>query len=155
MQKIKARRNYQQGDVVLMQRRQGKAGKLDTLFVGPFRVLEINSKSALLHDLITDKRFEAHVKHLRPFVAVDDIDDAMLQRLAAKTRQDEYVVEEIVNHRLASDKTVHPSNVRLKDCEFQVHWEDYEDSSWEPYNTVKGLEALTDYIDMYKPAFRQ
>ena len=149
----KSRRKYEVGDVVLLQRRQGKPSKLDTLFVGPFRVLKVNSKAVLLHDLITDKRFEAHEKHLRPFVAEDHVDDAMLQRLAAKTRQDEYVAEEIVNHRLKSDKSVHPHNVRLKDCEFQVHWLGYDHSSWEPYNIVKDLEALTDYIELYQPNF--
>jgi len=148
-----AKRKYKASDIVLLQRRQGKPGKLDTLFVGPFRVLKVNSKAVLLHDLITDKRFEAHEKHLRPFVAEDHVDDNMLQRLAAKTRQDEYVVEEIVNHRLKSDKSMHKQNVRIKNCEFQVHWLGHDHSTWEPYNVVKDLEALTDYIDLYQPNF--
>jgi hypothetical protein len=132
------------GDVCMLTRRTGKPGKLETILLGPYRVVKVTGKEAVLHDLVVGKEFDTHVRHMRPFVARDDIDDELLERLAAKTRSDDYVIERIVDHRntLHSDVPID----KARDCEFFVHWAGHNDATWESFKTLKDTEALQKYI---------
>ena len=100
---------------------------------------------ATLHDLEVGKEFDSHVRHMRPFFAHNDIDDKMLEALAAKTKPDNFVVEEIVDHR--PRKKTNKTHLKAKQCEFFVHWEGYDIGSWEPFHSLKDTEALENYVE--------
>ncbi|GKT29553.1 hypothetical protein ADUPG1_005282, partial [Aduncisulcus paluster] len=63
-----------------------------------------------------------------------------LQQIASE-EDEEYVVEEIVNHRLDEDG----------EHEFEVKWAGFEveENSWETFETVKSTIALDRYIERF------
>ena len=134
--------------------RYGKTRKTQTLQMGPYRLLEFTqggTKEAMLCDLVTGKRFRSFVEHLRPFTSSGEQDDKMLEQLAAKTRDDEYTIEELVSHRpLERYKKI--KKLKLHHCEFLVHWLGYQETgSWEKYSDLCDTEALDIYLDKHWP----
>jgi hypothetical protein len=62
-----------------------------------------------------------------------------LVKLAAMD-ENEYVVEQILSHKPTGKKTLPPSKYL-----FEVKWQDFTETTWEPYSGLKGLEPLKNY----------
>jgi hypothetical protein len=126
---------------------KGRASKLLPKYVGPFKVLEAQTSTSSykielpaqlrarnLHD-----RF--HRSKLRPYHANDD---ALFPHREAHKFYDfgtpddqEWLVEEILAHAWDKDQ-----------LSFQVHW-NLGDTTWEPYEACKDLQALDDYLQLF------
>jgi hypothetical protein len=66
-----------------------------------------------------------------------------LVKLAAKD-ENEYVVERIIRHKPTGAKTLPPSKYL-----FEVKWQDFTETTWEPYSGLKGLEPLIQYAESH------
>ena len=73
-----------------------------------------------------------------------------LRRLESIDR-DEYIIEEIVSHRLSPEvaESGADSSNRKSDWEFYVKWYSYgeEENTWEPYGSIADAEALDIYLE--------
>ena len=114
--------------------------KLSPLYRGPYLIVKkIRDDIVSVKDLLTSKILDFHVSRLRVFKKSEDTIGEDFLKLAAADR-DEFIVEFIVDHRGSMKK---PSKL-----EFKVRWQGYEESedTWEPYQGVKELSALDDYL---------
>jgi hypothetical protein len=64
-----------------------------------------------------------------------------LVKLAA-TDENEYVVEKILAHKPPGERHSLPISKYL----FQVKWQDFDETTWEPYSGLKDLEPLDNYL---------
>jgi hypothetical protein len=66
-----------------------------------------------------------------------------LVKLSA-TDENEYVVERILSHKPTGPRTFPPSKYL-----FEVKWQDFTETTWEPYSGLRGLEPLKRYAEAY------
>ena len=120
--------------------------KLEPRLQGPYCLIqndedEDDSSMLRLRDLIDGTEFKAHRSRARPFVGEDPIS------VAERTKFGEYLVEDILEHRLRQDlKKPHPG--RAPSYEFLVTWQGYDEqwNTWEKFVNVKDTEALDKYL---------
>ena len=123
-------------------------GKPGTRWVGPFLVMDRkhNDPSSPVLDLmnLTDMRVKtASIEDCRIF-NTSWFDEANLipelTKLAA-IDENEYVVERIISHKPMGKRGRLPLSKFL----FEVKWQDFENTTWEPYQGLKNLEPLELY----------
>lgn len=125
------------GSFVLVERREGLQSRLDTLWLGPMRILEHKNSEYTLLNLITTKEKVYHAQHMRPFIFNPKNTDPTD---VARRDYVEFFIQEILQHRGK------PS--RSSSMEFLVKWTGYEDSynSWEPYANLRKSESLHAFL---------
>jgi hypothetical protein len=67
-----------------------------------------------------------------------------LVKLAA-TDENEYVVEQIISHQPAGETRTKPLAKYL----FEVKWQEFEETTWEPYAGLKDLEPMEQYSKLH------
>ena len=143
------RREFHVGDFVLQHKRgTSLSGKPNPRWLGPFLVMDRrnNDPSHPVLDLmnLTDMKVkEASVEDCRIFNTSWFEEENLLPELIkiAATDQNEYVVERIVSHKPIGEKRTIPLSKYL----FEVKWQDFEDTTWEPYSGLKHLEPMEEY----------
>ncbi|GJE91950.1 chromo domain-containing protein [Phanerochaete sordida] len=124
---------------------QRRARKLVPKFIGPYTILESDpTTSSYTLQLPPDLSSRGihpkfHVSKLRRHYANDDLlfphRETQVYYDMGELEDKEWLVEEINGHRWIGKK-----------IEFQVKW-NYGDTTWEPYDSCKDLEALDNYLD--------
>ena len=107
--------------------------KLAARWAGPFRIISRKANSVELEDLTGGPSKTVDVSRLKPFLVAPGVD----VKAVAAADLGEASVDAILAHR---------GNVRKRSSlEFQVQWSD-GDVTWEPWEKVKKLSAVDDYI---------
>jgi hypothetical protein len=126
---------------------KGRASKLCPKFVGPYKVLQAKPETSNyeleLPTALQKRRINPtfHVSLLRPYHASDD---AMFPNRVHPEPYDfgaadepEWFVDELIGHRWVNDQ-----------IEFEVRWS-LGDTTWEPHDVCKRLEALDRYLELH------
>ena len=126
---------------VLVHYRKGSPPtRLHTSWRGPMRVVSGSNSRYTLYDLISHKEKEYHVSDMKQFLYdpnhVDPVD-------VARRDHTEYIVEAILDH----DGALNRSSI-----EFLVRWRDCTETedSWEPYSSLRDNPLLHDYLRLKK-----
>jgi len=111
--------------------------KLDSRWLGPYRVEAARRRSYTLRHLATDQQRVVDVSMLREYVDNPDVTPA---QVAARDK-DTYIVESIRAHRGSIKKN-------YRRCRYLVHWEGYDEDqdTWEPYGNLHNNEVLMEYL---------
>ena len=142
-------KQFNEGDFVLqLKKATNISGKPATRWIGPFLVMQRmnNDPSHSVLDLmnLTDMTVkQASIEDCRSFnTSWFDEENLLpeLVKLAAKD-ENEYVVERVIRHK-PTGKTLPPSKYL-----FEVKWQDFTETTWEPYSGLKGLEPLIQYAE--------
>jgi hypothetical protein len=121
------------GSYVLMSYLVRPPSKLSARWAGPYRIVARKANTAELEDLTGGPSKTVDVSRLKPFIVAPGVD---VQAVAAADLG-EAQVDAILAHR---------GSVRKRaSLEFQVQWSD-GDITWEPWERVKKLVAVEDYI---------
>jgi hypothetical protein len=97
---------------------------------------------------LTDMKVkEASIEDCRRFNTSWFDNDSMMNEMVklAATDENEYVVERIVSHRPTGDTRSQPLSKYL----FEVKWQDFEETTWEPYSGLKDLDPLEEYSKLH------
>ena len=146
-------REFQVGEFVLqIKTGTGISGKPSTRWIGPFMVMDRrdNNPGHPVLDLmnLTDMKVkEASIEDCRRFNTSWFDNDSMMNEMVklAATDENEYVVERIVSHRPTGDTRSQPLSKYL----FEVKWQDFEETTWEPYSGLKDLDPLEEYSKLH------
>jgi len=146
-------REFQVGEFVLqIKTGTGISGKPSTRWIGPFMVMDRrdNNPGHPVLDLmnLTDMKVkEASIEDCRRFNTSWFDNDSMMNEMIklAATDENEYVVERIVSHRPTGDTRSQPLSKYL----FEVKWQDFEETTWEPYSGLKDLDPLEEYSKLH------
>jgi transposase InsO family protein len=128
------------GSLVLVSYPERPPDKLTSVWRGPLVVQRVEKQTYFCQDLISLQVSPFFVDRLKRFTSDDRTDPAVLAALD----KDELQVQSIVGHR------GNPKD--RKNMTFRVRWvgQEPEDDSWEPWDTVKKLQALDTYIEQHK-----
>jgi hypothetical protein len=146
-------REFQVGDFVLQDKKAtGISGKPSARWIGPFLVLERRNNDPShpvldLMNLTNMKVKEASIDDCRKFNTSWFNEDNLhkeIVRLAA-TDENEYVVEKIISHQPSGETRIKPVSKYL----FEVKWQDFEETTWEPYLGLKDLEPMEQYSKLH------
>jgi len=146
-------REFHEGDYVLQHKQgTGTSGKPNPRWLGPFLVVNRrnNDPSHPILDImnLTDMRVkEASIEDCRKFNTSWFEEENLLPELIkiAATDQNEYVVERIVSHKPEGENR----SLSLSKYLFEVKWQDFEATSWEPYTGLKNLEPMEEYSRLH------
>jgi hypothetical protein len=146
-------RQFNEGDFVLQQKIATKiTGKPGTRWVGPFLVMDrrYNDPSfPVLHLMnLTDMRVkEASIEDCRIFNTSWFNEENLIPELIklAAIDENEYVVEKILSHKPIGKRGKLP----LSKLFFEVKWQDFDKTTWEPYSGLKDLEPLDNYAKVH------
>jgi hypothetical protein len=146
-------REFHVGDFVLQDKKAtGVSGKPSAKWIGPFLVLERRNNDPShpvldLMNLTNMKVKEASIADCRKFNTSWFNEDNLhkeVVRLSA-TDDNEYVVEKIVSHQPLGETRTKPVSKYL----FEVKWQDFEETTWEPYAGLKDLEPMELYSKLH------
>jgi hypothetical protein len=127
------------GGYVLMSYLVRPPSKLAARWAGPYRIKGKEGNNVTLEDLTGGAEKQVDVSRLKHFIVAPGVD---VQALAAAD-MGEAQVDTVVAHR---------GTVRNRaSLEFQVHWSD-GDTTWEPWEHVRKLQAVDDYIKSHPRA---
>ena len=121
-----------------------RSDKLAAMWRGPYEVMSRSVNTFVLRDLTNDALHDADIHRLRQFF-VEDPNAPPPVAIAAANLSGEVEVDSILNHR------GHPA--KRKEMTFLVLWRDNSES-WEPWQNIKKLAALDDYIALHPPLNR-
>lgn len=127
------------GKYVLLKYPDRPPNKLAGLYRGPLLVVSKERDDIVeLLDLISNKKFHAHMDRIMPFTTSPEVSQSQLLELAG-IDLDEFVVDFIVDHR--------ENGRNHRDWEFLVRWNGYEptEDTWLPWSEVRNLAALDVY----------
>jgi hypothetical protein len=125
------------GQHVLVSYPNRPPNKLAPKWRGPLVVVEVKGNTYVCQDLCTHKVVSFHISRLKAY----NMDSTPDVTAVAAVDQDEWEVEEIVDHR-------GPKHGRPKSkLEFRVRWKGFEpeEDTWLPYAEVRELQALDAY----------
>ncbi len=142
-------RQFNVGDFVLQRKQATKiSGKPGTRWIGPFLVMDRrdNDPTHPVLDLMnmTDMKVkEASIEDCRLFNTTWFDEDNLIPELIKLSAIDEneYVVERILSHKPLGKRGKLPLSKYL----FEVKWQDFDDTTWEPYLGLKDLEPFEQY----------
>ena len=142
-------RRFNVGDFVLQLKKATKiSGKPGTRWVGPFLVMERrdNDPTHPVLDLmnLTDMTVkEASIEDCRIFNTTWFDEEHLIPELIKMSAIDEneYVVESILSHKPTGARSKTPISKYL----FEVKWQDFDETTWEPYSGLKDLEPFERY----------
>jgi hypothetical protein len=145
-------RHFNEGDFVLqLKKATNISGKPHTKWIGPFLVTARtnNDPSHPVLDLmnLTDMKVkQASIEDCRSFNTSWFEEQNLLPELVklAATDENEYVVESILSHKPTGKRNL-PASKYL----FEVKWQDFTETTWEPYSGIKGLEPLKRYAETH------
>jgi hypothetical protein len=127
------------GGYVLMSYLVRPPSKLAARWAGPYRITKKVGNNVTLEDLTGGPEKHVDVSRLKHFIVAPDVD---VQAVAAAD-MGEAQVQAVVAHR---------GTVRNRTTlEFQVQWSD-GDTTWEPRERVRKLQAVDDYIKLHPRA---
>jgi hypothetical protein len=116
---------------------RGPPTKLLPFWRGPMRVEGRDGDRYSLRNLVTGRKTDFHVQLLKPFL----YDERVTVPLEVAIKEhDEYLVEQIIDHRYAVR-----INGRPRGLECLVRWVGYQEQSWEPLVNVRKLEQFHIY----------
>ena len=130
---------FEIGDLVLMSYPSKGPKKLHAKWRGPLSITEANGNTYSLQDLTTKSIIKVDISRLKLYKT-----DPNRKNVEVAARdQDEYHVEEIIDHR--------GSPKRKAQMMFRVRWTGFEpdEDTWEPWKLVKDLEVLDAYGKMH------
>jgi hypothetical protein len=128
--------SFEVGDLVLMSYLVRPPSKLNARWAGPFRIIERKANSAMLEDLTGGPQKTVDVSRLKIFLLAPGVNP----QVVAAADMGEVQVDSVLAHR---------GSVRKRaTLEFQVQWSD-GDVTWEPWESVKKLAAVDEYIRSY------
>jgi hypothetical protein len=153
LNKTERTREFHVGDYVLQLRKStGISGKPATTWLGPYLVLDRreNDPSHPVLDLmnLTDMKVkEASISDCRTFNTSWFNEDNLHKELVklAAMDENEYVVEQIISHQPAGETRTKPLAKYL----FEVKWQEFEETTWEPYAGLKDLEPMEQYSKLH------
>ena len=124
------------GDLVLVSYPEKPTDKLTPLWRGPLVVQRVEHQTYYCQDLVTMQVSPFFVTRLKLY---QDNETIAPMELAAADRN-ELIVNSIVGH-MGDPKS-------RKSMKFKVHWQNLEssDDTWEPWENVKHLQVLDEYI---------
>jgi hypothetical protein len=113
-----------------------KHDKIRSAYNGTYTVTGRTGNTYECQDVATLKCRSFHIDRLKLYVTDPNITDSEVALWDAK----EYVVQDIVDHKVGKTKSQH---------KFKVRWQDYgpDQDSWEPYKHVKHTQVFTDYVN--------
>ena len=132
--------SFDAGDLVLVKYPSRRPSKLLAPWKGPMAVVEGEPGGLhVVQDLLSGKTSDVHVSRLKKFVQVEGVDPKDI----AAYDNGEDVVEAVVEADVPGK--------RCQDWSFRVRWKGYDEESdtWEPWEHVKGLEALDVFLSRY------
>jgi hypothetical protein len=146
-------RQFNVGDFVLQLKKATKIhGKPGTRWVGPFLVMDRRSNDPThpvldLMNLTDMKVKEASIEDCRIFNTTWFDEENLIPELIKMSAIDEneYVVESIISHKPPGARSRLPISKYL----FEVKWQDFEDTTWEPYAGIKDLEPFEQYSSQH------
>jgi hypothetical protein len=121
------------GSYVLLSYLVRPPSKLNARWRGPYRITHRDANNVVLEDLTGGSTKTVDVSRLKPFFVPDGLN---VQALAAADLG-EVQVDAVLAHRGNAKKRAQ--------LEFQVQWSD-GDVTWEPWENVKKLATVDDYI---------
>ena len=125
--------DFEVGSFVLVSYAVRPPSKLAARWAGPFRIVSRKANSFELEDLTGGPSKTVDISRLKPFFVAPGVD----VKAVAAADLGEALVDSILAHR---------GNGRKRESlEFQVQWSD-GDVTWEPWERVKKLSAVDDYI---------
>ena len=128
--------DFEVGSFVLMSYLVRPPSKLSARWAGPYRIVSRRANSFELEDLTGGPPKTVDVSRLKPFIVATGVD----VKAVAAADLGEALVDSILAHK---------GNGRKRESlEFQVQWSD-GDVTWEPWEKVKKLSAVDDYIKTY------
>jgi hypothetical protein len=127
---------FKPDDLVLLKYPTQAPSKLHDRLAGPYRVLKRDGNLVYIKDLTCQRVLERDVSFLIPFRHPEGLQEQDLVAIAAQDLGETAVLA-ILSHRGDPKKRT--------TLEFQVQWSDL-DVSWEPWETVKKLALLDEYI---------
>jgi hypothetical protein len=130
---------FKVGSFVLMSYLTRPPSKLHTRWEGPFEVMSRDRNNVIIRDLTSDARREVDANRLRVFYVGKNVDP----KGVATADLGEASVEIVLEHRGS------PTN--RASMEFLVRWTD-SDETWEPWEQVKKLAAIDQYIRAHPEA---
>jgi hypothetical protein len=145
-------RTFHEGDLVLhLKTAQGYFGKPSSRWLGPFLVLnrQFNDPTHPVLDIMNLRDMsvrEASIEDCRQFNTAWFDEGTMLNELIklSATDDNEYVVEQIMSHKPLGHRRTLP----ISQYFFEVKWQDFPDTTWEPYLSLKDLQPLEDYFNL-------
>jgi hypothetical protein len=145
-------RQFNEGDFVLqLKKATNISGKPATKWIGPFLVLKRrdNDPTHPVLDLMNLTNMtvkEASIEDCRTFNTSWFDEESLLPELVklAATDENEYVVEAILSHKPPGER-----KLPLSKYLFQVKWQDFSETTWEPYSGIKDLEPLHTYAQQH------
>lgn len=128
---------FEIGSFVLVHRREGTSSRLQTLWLGPLKIVGQAGSEYRLLNLITMKEKLYHAQHMKPFRF--NPHQTTPTEVARKDYL-EFFVEKILNHR--------GNTKRVGSLEFLVKWATYDEThnSWEPYGNLRKTACLHVYL---------
>jgi hypothetical protein len=153
LNKEEKQRQFQVGDYVLQLRKStGSSGKPGTIWAGPFLVMDRRNNDPShpvldLMNLTNMKVKEASIADCRIFNTSWFEEGNLHKELVklAATDDNEYVVEQICSHQPSGETRTKPLSKYL----FEVKWQDFEETTWEPYAGLKDLEPMEKYSKLH------
>ena len=147
------RRQFNVGDFVLQLKKATKiSGKPGTRWVGPFLVMDRrdNDPTHPVLDLmnLTDMTVkEASIEDCRIFNTTWFDEEHLIPELIKMSAIDEneYVVESILSHKPPGAR----SRTSISKYLFEVKWQDFDETTWEPYSGLKDLEPFERYSTLH------
>ena len=127
---------FEVGAYVLLSYIARAPSKLAARWAGPYRIVSRRANSAELEDLTGGPSKTVDVSRLKHFIVAPGVD----VKAVAAADLGEAQVEAILAHRGSARKRT--------SLEFQVQWSD-GDVTWEPWDRVKKLSAIDEYIRAY------
>jgi hypothetical protein len=137
------------GDFVLQNKKAtGISGKPNSRWIGPFLVMDRTHNDVthpVLHLMnLTDMKVkEASIDDCRQFNTSWFEEETLMPELIklAATDLNEYVVEKIISHKPMGETRKVPLSKYL----FEVKWQDFDETTWEPYSNLKLLDPMEEY----------
>ena len=153
LNKEEKQRQFQVGDYVLQLRKStGSSGKPGTIWAGPFLVMDRRNNDPShpvldLMNLTNMKVKEASIADCRIFNTSWFEEGNLHKELVklAASDDNEYVVERIVSHQPSGETRTMPLSKYL----FEVKWQDFAETTWEPYAGLKDLEPMEKYSKLH------
>lgn len=127
---------FMRGDKVLIMPHDNRS-KLDPKWIGPFIVESTQKRTLIVKNVYKNAYLEVDRSMAKLFYNDNEDENVSDERIAAKD-QDMFVVEGIINHE-GNLKKLHA-------CEFEVKWEGYKGTTWEPYRNLKDVILLKEYL---------
>jgi hypothetical protein len=130
---------FSPGDLILWNPKENansfRSTKLAPKLLGPYTVLSQHRNDIKCVHPVLHTQHTIHSSRVTPFFGTQEIANQM-----ALLDQDEYFVEEILQHKGNWSK--------IKDMTFLVHWTGYDSSndSWEPWSALRRVDKMHAYL---------